>query len=294
MVHFPISGVDTSWWLPVIVSFSIACFTSMGGVSGAFLLLPFQVSVLGFSGPAASATNLLYNVIAIPGGVYRFHRKKRIVWPLAAIIILASLPSTFLGAVVRVRYLAGEHAFKIFAALFLLYIAGRLGMDVLRWGRKKEVRRSDGTFEIFCRSFNLRRIEYEFNDVSYSASTWKLFAILFPFGVAAGVYGVGGGALVAPLLVAVFHLPVHSIAGATLLATFVSSLGGVMFYSGLSLFFSNAGPPIAPDWMLGLLFGLGGAAGIHTGAWLQQYVPAWIIELILMAMTVFIAATYLW
>ena len=34
----------------------------MGGVSGAFLLLPFQVSVLGFTSPAVSPTNLIFNI----------------------------------------------------------------------------------------------------------------------------------------------------------------------------------------------------------------------------------------
>jgi len=33
----------------------------MAGISGAFLLLPFQMSVLGFSTPSVSATNFLYN-----------------------------------------------------------------------------------------------------------------------------------------------------------------------------------------------------------------------------------------
>jgi uncharacterized membrane protein YfcA len=31
-------------WIPPLVAFVISFFTSMGGVSGAFLLLPFQMS----------------------------------------------------------------------------------------------------------------------------------------------------------------------------------------------------------------------------------------------------------
>lgn len=293
MLHFPISGVETYWWLPVAVAFSIACFSSMGGVSGAVLLLPFQVSVLGFGGPAASATNLLYNVIAIPSGVYRFYREKRMLWPLAGTIILATLPGMFLGAVVRIRYLPGGSSFKLFAGLVLLYIASRLGVNLLRQIGKKEVTRNTGAFNVVTRAFNLRCIEYEFNGVSYLITTWKMFTVLFFLGIVAGAYGIGGGAITAPLLVAVFRLPVHSIAGATLLATFVSSLGGVISYTALSPFFESTGAPIAPDWFLGLLFGLGGAAGIHVGARLQRYVSARLIESLLMAMTLFIAAKYL-
>ena len=96
MIEFPISGVETHWWLPLITTFVISMFTSTGGVSGAFLLLPFQMSVLGFTGPAVSATNMLYNVIAIPGGVYRYAKEKRLVKPLVWTTILGTLPGVFI------------------------------------------------------------------------------------------------------------------------------------------------------------------------------------------------------
>jgi len=43
----------------------------MCGVSGAFLLLPFQMSFLGYVNLSVSTTNQLYNVVAIPSGCYR-------------------------------------------------------------------------------------------------------------------------------------------------------------------------------------------------------------------------------
>ena len=61
-MYFPLSGIETNPLVPVLVAFIISFFTSMGGISGAFLLLPFQVSVLGFNTPAVSSTNLLYNL----------------------------------------------------------------------------------------------------------------------------------------------------------------------------------------------------------------------------------------
>ena len=71
-MYFPVSGIEVSPLVPIITAFVISFFTSMGGVSGAFLLLPFQVSVLGFTSPSVSATNQLYNIVSIPGGVYRY------------------------------------------------------------------------------------------------------------------------------------------------------------------------------------------------------------------------------
>ena len=48
---FPVSGVETNPAVPFLVALVVSFFTSMGGVSGAFLLLPFQVSVLGLYQP---------------------------------------------------------------------------------------------------------------------------------------------------------------------------------------------------------------------------------------------------
>ena len=70
---FPVSGVKTYIFIPPLVAFILSFFTSMGGVSGAFLLLPFQMSFLHFTSPAVSSTNFLYNIVAIPSGVYRYY-----------------------------------------------------------------------------------------------------------------------------------------------------------------------------------------------------------------------------
>lgn len=54
---FPISGIEVNPFIPFVVAFVVSFITSMGGVSGAFLLLPFQVSMLGYTAPSVSATN---------------------------------------------------------------------------------------------------------------------------------------------------------------------------------------------------------------------------------------------
>jgi len=64
-VLFPISGVRTNILIPPLVAMFISFFTSMGGVSGAFLLLPFQMSVLKYTSPSVSATNFVFNIVAM-------------------------------------------------------------------------------------------------------------------------------------------------------------------------------------------------------------------------------------
>lgn len=96
---FPLSGVETYILIPPLEAFGISFFTSMGGISGAFLLLPFQMSVLGFTSPSVTATNFLFNVTGIPGGVYRYARECRFVWPVAMLIVVGTIPGVLYRAV---------------------------------------------------------------------------------------------------------------------------------------------------------------------------------------------------
>ena len=89
---FPVSGIEVHPLIPFAVAFFVSFFTSMGGVSGAFLLLPFQVSFLGYTAPSVSATNQVFNIVAIPSGVYRYIREGRMMWPLTWAVIIGTLP----------------------------------------------------------------------------------------------------------------------------------------------------------------------------------------------------------
>ena len=294
MIHFPLSGVDTYWWLPSLVAFCISSLTSTGGVSGAVLILPFQVSILGFTGPAVSPTNLLYNIVAIPSGVYRYYREKRMVWSLTWTIIIGTLPGFFLGAIIRIKYLPDARNFKLFAGLVLLYVGIRLFLDVIKKSLadvKKEP--NSGQFHVTPIEFNLKHIAYEFNGLEYRASTLWLFALSLVVGIVGGTYGIGGGAIIAPFLVALFRLPVHSVAGAALMGTFLSSFAGVIIYAVISPFYSTTQLAITPDWLLGILFGIGGMVGMYLGARMQRFMPARVIKTLLTICVLFIAIKYI-
>ncbi len=74
------------------------------------------------------------------------------------------------------------------------------------------------------------------------------------------------------------------------MGTFVTSVAGVIFYQAIAPFYPNMS--VAPDWLLGFLFGIGGMAGMYLGARLQKFMPAKAIKWMLAAIIVFIAAKY--
>jgi hypothetical protein len=137
---------------------------------------------------------------------------------------------------------------------------------------------------------SFKRIEYEFWGERFSYSTIAMFLLAFVVGIIGGTYGIGGGAIIAPFCVAVFHLPVYTIAGAALMGTLITSVAGVFFYSIIP---AKAGMVTSPDWLLGFLFGAGGFIGIYLGARFQKFVPQKAIKLMLGTIIVFLAIRYI-
>ena len=310
MTYFPVSGVEVAIWIPPVVALVVSFCTSMGGVSGAFLLLPFQMSFLGYTTPSVSATNQVFNVVAVPSGVWRYVREGRMVWPLCLMVIAGSVPGAVIGALIRVSWLRDPGQFKVFVALVLLYIGGRMIRDLLR--APVQGARTDGVEHRFqalashqrdgpepcdelpavlVKTFTLRRTRYDFCGEEFEFSTLAAALLSFVVGIVGGIYGIGGGALIAPLLVIFFRLPVYTVAGTALMATCVTSVAGVGIYHALALL--DPTQSIAPDWPLGLLFGAGGVAGMYLGARCQKYVPARAIKGMLGAVVLFTAVRYL-
>ncbi|MCX7165518.1 MAG: sulfite exporter TauE/SafE family protein [Rhodocyclales bacterium] len=271
-LHFAASGVDTFFWLPPLAGLVLAFFCSMVGISGAFLLLPFQMSVLGFAGPAASATNMVFNLFATPGGIWRYQRDGRLLAPLAWLISVGSLPGIVLGFYIRTRWLADAAHFRLFVSIVLLYVAYRLLTDIVHRGGATHDVPQGGVGA--CRREG-RRYVFAFDGAEHGFSIAAVLLLAFLVGIIGGTYGIGGGALISPFLVAAFGLPVHAVAGAALAGTFASSLVGVVIYALLPV---PGGGSVAPDWALGSLFGLGGLAGMTLGSALQKRVPPKLLQ----------------
>ncbi|KGK92048.1 membrane protein [Desulfosporosinus sp. HMP52] len=317
-MHFAVSGVDVLPFIPPLVAFLVSSLTASAGVSGAFLLLPFQVSVLNFTSPAVSPTNLIYNIVAIPGGLYRYIKEGRMAWPLTWAVVIGTLPGVFVGAWVRILYLPDPKVFKLFVGLVLLYLGYRLLSEVMGWNKKvkeqnkvmqnkfaeqvaKLKEENSGRMAsglppeavVKTKTISWKKIEYEFWGETYSFSGISILSLSLVVGLIGGIYGIGGGAIISPFCVAVLGLPVYTVAGAALAGTLITSIAGVTYYHILAASSVAAGAAVTPDWMLGILFGIGGLLGTYVGARVQKFLPDRIIKIILTVLILFLAFSYI-
>jgi hypothetical protein len=142
-------------------------------------------------------------------------------------------------------------------------------------------------------NFSLNQYKFEFQDEVYNCSTSGIFILSLIVGLVGGIYGIGGGAIIAPFLVAIYRLPVYAIAGATLVGTFVTSIFGVLFYQLIAPFYETSSMTVSPDWALGALFGFGGLFGIYLGAKVQRFVQVKWLKLLLGLIILFVATLYI-
>ena len=283
---YPVSGVTINVLIPPLIAFVVAFLSSIGGLSGAFLILPVMVSMLGFAGPSASATNFLFNIVAIPGGAYRYWREGRLFGPLAWPLIIGTVPGILVGYYLRVSVLADPDRFRLFAGCVLGVIGAKLIWETAFKKSAKNNMTHGAMPEVG--SSGLTKTELVFDGADFSFNPAVIIAVSFVVGVIGGAYGIGGGAMLVPFCVMAFGLPVYVVAGAALISTFAASVAGTAFYSLIP-----SSIPTSPDWLLGLSFGLGGLAGTYLGARSQKYLPHRLIKAVLAVLLMGIAVKYI-
>ncbi len=227
----------------LVASFTVATVASPAGVSGAVLLLPFQVSVLGTPSPAVTPTNLLYNVVATPGALFRYWRQHQTGGRLTRTLLVGTLPGVIAGSIIRVELVPGPRVFEGVIAVVLIPLGSWLlvkgGSDPNRTPRATRL------------------------------SNRVLVVIALAVGCVGGIYGIGGGSILAPMLISSGRPP-RIVAPATLAVTLVTSIAGIATFVVLS---TNSNATVAPDWGVGIALGVGGLLGGYTGARLQPHLP---------------------
>ncbi|MFI6806874.1 TSUP family transporter [Streptomyces luteogriseus] len=210
-------------WAGLASGLLIAVVTAPVGVSGAVFLLPVHLSVFGVPSPAITPTNLLFNVVAGPGALWRYRRDGALRGGLARRLAVGTLPGVVLGAAIRVFALPGPGVFRLLIAILLLPLGLWLCVRTLAPARHRP-------------------------DTAAEPSPAALTALALGVGVIGGIYGIGGGSLLGPVLAA-RGLPMTG--------------------------------DVAPDWWLGLSCEVGGLVGGYLGARLQPRLPENALRLLL-------------
>ena len=209
---------------------------SMLGIGGAFIMTPMQLIVYSAMGlsedlavKTAFSTSLMVVLPMAISASWRHHHNRAVMWKAAVIMGPCSLVSAFFGSTLA-THLPGNELKIAFGAVVLL-TAIRMAIT--------------------------REPQYKIEAVS---QTWQWIVWAIPLGFVAGLFGIGGGIVMIPVLVLALRFEMHYAIGTSLAIVMLSSIGGILGY-----IVNGIGVPGRLDYSIGY---------VNLISWLLLMVPA--------------------
>jgi uncharacterized membrane protein YfcA len=208
----------------------------MLGIGGAFIMTPIQLIVYSAMGlpedlavKTAFGTSMLVILPAAISGSWRHHRNKAVMWKAAVIMGVCSLVAAFFGSTLATHLPGG--GLKIAFGVVVLLTAVRMA--------------------------TAREPQYKIEAVS---QPWQWIVWAVPLGFVAGMFGIGGGVVMIPVLVLALRFEMHYAIGTSLAIIMLTSLGGILGY-----IINGIGVEGRLDYSLGY---------VNIPSWLLLMVPA--------------------
>ncbi len=233
------------WLVPFGGGIAAGFLAGLFGVGGGVLLVPLLVLVLGRSQHVAHATSLVAITVPALAGTLRFALADAVAWGPAAAVAVGALAGVQLGAALLPR--VSERRLQLLFALLLAVMSLRL----LIFAAADPFGPSVGQTPIL------------------SAEMLALHALLgLVSGAASALLGIGGGAIVVPVLVIAFGYGQHLAEGTSLAVIVPTALVGAAVHGRRNY----------PDWPVGLRLGAGGLVGSLLGAEVALALPAMLLS----------------
>lgn len=244
----------------LVLGLGIGFAIGMTGIGAGVLIMPSLLYIIGLSPVTAIGTGLLYAMLAKIYGVYEHLKLRTVRKRTAFYIALGSVPAV-LGTALVVTHLAKisgskvDLALKIIISIVMLMTWVFMLVNLLKSN-------NDGS-EIYYapeEDFPLRR---------------KLFGVATGagIGILVGATSVGGGVILVPILITVFHLSPSNTVGTSMLIAIVMAAVGSLTY----LMRGNINIAVAITMVIGSI------PGIALGSRVSVKVPHRTLKIILFA-----------
>jgi uncharacterized membrane protein YfcA len=256
-----------SIFLTLLCGSVVGISLGLTGGGGSIFAVPLLLYVLGF--PLREAVMVSLAVVGLTALYGAFMQRQLVLWRAGAVLGAGGILGAPVGAALG-KILPGE--------VILLVFAGLMGLIGWRMWQGR------GSLEIPLEGIACQRDADGILRFHWSCAGKLVIAGLLT-GLLSGLFGVGGGFLVVPTLLAVTGMPLPKALATSLIAIFLISLAGF----GANYWASGAFPLTAAGWFL-----LGGVGGMSFGTWGKTFLPTATLGRIFAGAIIAVGAIIFW
>jgi uncharacterized membrane protein YfcA len=251
-----------------IFGFIIAVLAAMTGIGGGAFIVPLLTILYGLSPPNAIGTSLTCIVFTATAATINYAKQKRVYYKTGLIMAVLTAPGALLGAYLT-TVIPPDQLGLIFG-VFIVLIALRLMFDHLP--RKN---RDNRTIE----HGEKRWFESDGEMIRARKPLARGMFLGFFGGIASGLFGIGGGILVVPIMTIAMSMPIHAATATSMFTMAFTTISGItQHYTANHINFEYA-----------LLLAVGAVLGAQVGAFWSRKVSGTNLRKILAIVLVVVA-----
>jgi len=216
-------------FLVFIVAIFIGIIAAMVGIGGGALMVPIMILLLGVEPHQAVGTSLHVIILTATSSTIAYYIQRRIDFKVGVLMPLVTIPGSVLGAYTT-KFISPKGIVGVFGA-FLIIIA--LKMLTSRERRKSENEEGSALSKDLNKGGESTRtlIDRDGKVFTYRPKLKVGLLLGFSAGFASGFLGIGGGALMVPILNLVVGLPIHlAVATSMFIMVFSASFGATTHF----------------------------------------------------------------
>ncbi len=241
-----------------LMAVAIGCLAAMVGVGGGFLVVPMLVLLWGLPMQEAAGTSLLMIIFTSSSSTLAYHRQRRIDYSLGTILAAGTIPGALLGAYMT-SYVTSE-VLEGLLGIFLMGLAVRMLLARELPDRKPELG-----------EHSTKKVDAHGHVFEYRARPSRGLPGSLLAGMTSGVFGIGGGTLIVPLLRLGLRVPMHIAVPTSMFMMIFTSLSAGLTHAALG--------HARLEFAIPLIFGI--VVGTQIGARIARRTKARVLEKLL-------------
>ncbi|MCP4760247.1 MAG: sulfite exporter TauE/SafE family protein [archaeon] len=270
--------------LLVLIAIGIGFLASLFGIGGGFLLVPTMIMYVGLSEHQTVATASFVIIFLALSSSIAYARQKRIDYKITAILMLASLVGSVIGALFT-EFVSGQFIIIMFGIVesVLAIILGlkktpneKIQVTIVN---EKSIEKSKN--EDIKKSYYIERriVDSDGKEYQYEANILLAFPLTFLAGFLSSLLGIGGGTLYIQIFVFLCGMSIHLAIASSIFTIFFSSIASAGTFALMGQI----------DYGVGFAYAIGMVVGAQLGALINKKIESKLLKKLAALMILIIA-----